>query len=145
MGVGTAYGDSAYIFDMAPRPDTNHLGKPLKQQQQQQKGHDEAGGAREEEEQHQDDHGPRSVRPVFSWGGGRSMQTLRGAPADSNQKRGSMQGASRASYGLKGWVLALWGPRAVCLYRSEDRSSTQQACLHFLHVEWWPFQQLCHT
>lgn len=73
MGVGTAYGDSAYIFDMAPRPDTNHLGKPLKQQQQQQqKGPEEAGGVgEEEEEQQQDDHGPRSVRPLFlflGWG-----------------------------------------------------------------------------
>jgi hypothetical protein len=56
VGENTEYGDSAYVFDMSPRPDVDHLGKPLKPQQQQQQL---------QQQQQQQDTGPRSVGLVM--------------------------------------------------------------------------------
>lgn len=32
VGVNTTYGDSAYIFEMSPRPDVDHRGRSLAKQ-----------------------------------------------------------------------------------------------------------------
>jgi hypothetical protein len=55
VGDNTEYGDSAYVFDMLPRPDVNHLGKPLKPQQpqlqQRVEGSTQGAGSSKQEQQ----------------------------------------------------------------------------------------------